>query len=90
MKQQTRRGPKCGHLSIALREMSEGEQFFTDRQDKDVTARASYYGVKVKTERAYIVSFTDGERIEPILRVTILEACKDSGQKAGRTETVQA
>jgi hypothetical protein len=57
--------------SIALNTLKQGAHFYTDKADKDITAIACYYNVRVKTERLIIINHItlDTDRIT---KVTIL------------------
>jgi hypothetical protein len=57
--------------SIALTTLKSGESFYTHKHDKDITAIASYYEKKVKTERLLLLN-TQTETVEKIVKVTIL------------------
>lgn len=57
--------------SIALENLKQGESFYTNKQDKDITAISSYYGKKVSTERLITVNPNSIET-QRIVKVTIL------------------
>jgi hypothetical protein len=57
--------------SIALNNLPQGSVFHTMKQDKDMTAIASYYGKKVSTERLITVNPITAET-QRIVKVTIL------------------
>ncbi len=57
---------------FALHNLKSGQSFYTSKQDKDMTAIASYYKIKVKTERMVAIDTTRHEKIEFITKVTIL------------------
>ena len=60
--------------SIIMTTAKPGYEFYTKMKDKDITARASYYGKKVKTERIVAMA-RDGEykvNVEYITKVTML------------------
>jgi len=57
--------------SIALTTLPQGSVFYSQKQDKDLTAIASYYKKKVSTERLITVHPISAET-ERILKVTIL------------------
>jgi len=57
--------------SISLTTLSAGASFYTHKKDKDVTAIASYYKKKIKTERLLIIN-PQTTTIEKITKVTIL------------------
>lgn len=51
-----------------------GDTFFTEKQDKDISAMASYYKRKVLTERLVVVTpcYTNPS-VKPIIKVTIVQ-----------------
>jgi hypothetical protein len=57
--------------SIALTTLPKNSVFYSHKADKDLTAIASYYGVKIKTERLMLVS-PQQYTIRKITKVTIL------------------
>ncbi len=57
--------------SLALNSLKPGRYFFSNKQDKDITAIASYYNIKVKTERFIIIHPVTLET-DRIVKVTIL------------------
>lgn len=57
--------------SIALSNLKQGESFYTNKQDKDITAISSYYGKKVSTERLITINPSTAET-QRIVKVTIL------------------
>lgn len=57
--------------SIGLLNLKEGESFYTDKQDKDITAIASYYEKKVKTERLFVLNPQTGET-NRVVKVTLV------------------
>lgn len=57
--------------SIALNTLSKGRCFYTHKQDKDITAIASYYKKKVKTERLFTMNPQTG-KTNRIVKVTII------------------
>ena len=57
--------------SIALNNLPQGSVFHTLKQDKDMTAIASYYGKKVSTERLISINPITAHT-ERIVKVTIL------------------
>ena len=57
--------------SIGLLNLKHGESFFTRKRDKDITAIASYYKKRVKTERLFVLNPQTGET-ERIVKVTIV------------------
>ena len=57
--------------SIALNTLSKGRCFYTHKQDKDITAIASYYKKKIKTERLMVVN-PQNCTIHKLTKVTIL------------------
>lgn len=42
--------------SILLTSLKKGRYFYTNKQDKDITAIAGYYNIKVTTERLIILN----------------------------------
>lgn len=58
--------------AFALQNLKRGQCFYTYKQDKDMTAIAGYYKVKITTERMIAIDATRHERIEFITKVTIL------------------
>jgi len=66
-------GRKIGSIeAFALQNLKQGQFFYTHKQDKDMTAIAGYYKVKITTERMVAIDTTRHERIEFITKVTIL------------------
>ena len=63
--------------SILLHELKGGQSFYSDKQDKDITAVASYYKINVKTER-FICLHPITLEANRIIRVTILKTNKES------------
>jgi hypothetical protein len=57
--------------SIALLNLTKGKCFYSPKQDKDITAIASYYEKKVKTERLITVNPQTGET-ERVVKVTLI------------------
>jgi len=57
--------------SIALTTLSKGRYFYTTKQDKDITAIASYYKKKVRTERLYTISPLTG-KTRRVVKVIIM------------------
>lgn len=57
--------------SIALNTLPQGSVFHTLKQDKDITAIASYYGKKVSTERLITINPITAQT-ERIVKVKIL------------------
>ena len=57
--------------SISLNNLPQGSVFYTLKQDKDMTAIASYYGKKITTERLITINPITAET-ERIVKVTIL------------------
>ena len=41
--------------AFALNKLHPGNCFYTDKADKDMTAIANYYGIKIKTERLIVL-----------------------------------
>lgn len=58
--------------SISLLNLKVGQSFYTEKQDKDVTAVASYYNKKIKTERLFVMNPQSG-LTNRVVKVTILE-----------------
>jgi hypothetical protein len=58
--------------TISLLNLKVGQSFYTEKQDKDVTAVASYYNKKVKTERLFVMNPQSG-LTNRVVKVTILE-----------------
>jgi hypothetical protein len=50
------KGSSTDYESHMIKTLNEGEVFYTQKVDKTITAIASYYQKKVKTERLIIVS----------------------------------
>lgn len=42
--------------SILLTSLNAGQSFYTEKQDKDMTAIATYYNIRIKTERLIIIN----------------------------------
>jgi hypothetical protein len=57
--------------SIAMTVLKKGQIFYSHKQDKDLTAISSYYKVKIKTERCFIINNLH-TKIKNITKVTIL------------------
>jgi hypothetical protein len=60
--------------AIFLKEGVKGFVFYSEKEDKNLTAQAYHYGRKIKTER--IVAISTGKKdvqAKYILRVTILK-----------------
>ena len=57
--------------SIAMNTLKKGQSFFTNKQDKDITAISSYYNKQVKTERVFVLNPQTGETSK-MVKVTIL------------------
>lgn len=57
--------------SIALLNLSKGKSFYSPKQDKDITAIASYYEKKVKTERLIAINPQTG-KTEKVVKVTLI------------------
>lgn len=50
-----------------------GDEYYSNRSDRDITAKAFYYKRKVKTERVVILSGNLSElKTETAIRVTII------------------
>jgi len=57
--------------SIAMTILKAGQDFYTSKQDKDITAIASYYKKKIKTERLIMLNPQTMES-KRVVRVIIL------------------
>jgi hypothetical protein len=57
--------------SLALTTLKHGDCFYSHKQDKDLTAIASYYKKKIKTERLILIN-PQKTTIEKITKITIL------------------
>lgn len=57
--------------SIAMTTLKSGQDFYTAKQDKDITAIASYYKKKIKTERLIMLNPQTMES-KRVVRVIIL------------------
>ena len=57
--------------SVALTTLKKGKFFYSMKQDKDITAIASYYKKKIKTERLMVVN-PQNCTIHKLTKVTIL------------------
>lgn len=57
--------------SIALNNLRKGGNFYTHKQDKDITAIASYYNKKVRTERVFVINPQTG-KINKAVKVTLI------------------
>jgi hypothetical protein len=59
--------------SVVLNRKQSGDVFYTKTEDKNIQAKAHYYGMKVKTERVVMI---EGDLMDPkavaITKVTIL------------------
>lgn len=42
--------------SLLLTSLKSRDHFYTEKPDKDMTAAATYYGVKIKTERLIVIN----------------------------------
>ena len=71
MKDRKRHSSPRAIESIALQTLKAGEAFYTHKQDKDITAIATYYQKKVKTERLFVLDPQSGET-QRVVRVTLL------------------
>lgn len=59
--------------SYFIQNAKQGESFYTQLADKNLTAMASYHGRKIKTERLIIVSTAKAEpKASRITKITIL------------------
>lgn len=65
--------PTTSFEGWALKNANVGETFFTEKNDKSMTAFAKYYKRKIKTERIIAVT---GDKVKPtaysITKVTLL------------------
>lgn len=70
------RGLPRGKTSVLalLKCMKPGESFYTEKLDKDVTAQASYQGIKVLTKRCIVIENIHSPLplLEHVTKVTIL------------------
>ena len=41
--------------AFAINKLQPGNCFYTEKADKDMTAIANYYGIKIKTERLIVL-----------------------------------
>lgn len=57
--------------SILLTTLKRKKHFFTHKTDKDMTALASYYKKKIKTEKMLAINQHSG-KVQKIIKVTIL------------------
>ena len=57
--------------SLALTSLKKGKFFYSKKADKDLTAIASYYKKKIKTERLFIIN-PQKITIEKLTKVIIL------------------
>ena len=57
--------------SFAITKLKKGKSFFSYKQDKDLTAIASYYKIKIKTERLILVN-PQTCKCEKITKITII------------------
>jgi hypothetical protein len=57
--------------SIALTTLKKGQQFFTTKQDKDITAISTHYNKKVRTERLFVLNPISG-KTQKVVRVTLV------------------
>lgn len=57
--------------SIGLLNLKLGESFYTEKQDKDISAISSYYKIKVKTERLFVLNPQTGET-NRVVKVTLV------------------
>jgi hypothetical protein len=58
--------------SIGLLNLKKGSSFYSHKQDKEITAIASYYEKKIKTERLFALNPQTG-KTQRIVKVTILK-----------------
>lgn len=58
--------------SIIINKYETGQSFYTEKNDKDITAIASYYKKKVKTERLVCIECRYMKTITKLTKVTIL------------------
>jgi hypothetical protein len=71
MKAKTRHRKQRTIESMGLMTLKQGESFYTEKQDKDITAIANYYEKKVRTERLFVLNPQSGET-QRVVKVTIL------------------
>jgi len=73
IKLKTTRGREITSVeSISLLSLKVGQSFYTVKKDKDITAIASHYSKKVKTERLFTMNPQSG-KTKRIVMVTILK-----------------
>lgn len=58
--------------AICLTTLVPGDSFFSYKKDKDITAIASYYKIKIATERITAIDSKTNSTIEKITKVTLL------------------
>lgn len=57
--------------SLLINRLGKGDHFYTDKPDKDMTAAATVYGVRIATERLIVINHIT-LKTERITKVTIL------------------
>lgn len=62
-------GRKITPFAYWLIHSRKGEVLFTQKADKDVTAHANFYTVKVRTKRMQII---EGNQLKEIVKITKL------------------
>jgi hypothetical protein len=62
---------KCTLESIAMTTLKSGKWFYSNKEDKHLTALSTYYNVNIKTERVLIVNPKTAQTIKAT-KVTII------------------
>ncbi len=57
--------------SVFITSGKHKKSFFSYKQDKDITAIASYYNVKVKTERVMVIN-PNRDKVERLVKITLI------------------
>jgi hypothetical protein len=50
-----------------------GDTFYSDKEDKNLTASATYYGRKIKTQRMIAIDSEKQNKIEKLIKVTLIK-----------------
>lgn len=58
--------------AFCLNTLDSGSIFYTTKQDKDITAIASYYGRKVLTERFIAIDTNTHTQIKKLTKVMVI------------------
>lgn len=58
--------------AIYITTYKSGEYFYTEKEDREITAISTYYKVKIKTERLVCIDCKTMTKISKLLKVTIL------------------